>query len=380
MCHLLHRYLLKEIVFSTVLATGFFVFVLLIGNAMRDVLSLVVAGKLEILLFLKLMGLLIPYVASYALPMGMLTGTLVAFGRLSAQHEITAMKASGFGLFRIAAPVFFVATLVMLAGLAVNLHYAPESRVAYKKLMISAISENPIGFIEARRFINEFPGVVIYTDAREKNVLKDVWFWKLDDKKRVDLFIRGREGTVDFRDLDNTLLLTVTDCLVEKRHAEAPEKLSEDVMLLSFGELSFEWSLDEVFGPQKTVKTKVKHMALAELMEARERVLLAEQESNASMSKERMSLQFHIQKNSALAFSVFSLAVFGVPLAIRVGRSESYANFGIALIIAMGYYFLMIAVSWMEGMVALRPDLWIWLPNILFQSVGFRMLMRADRC
>ena len=56
----------------------------------------------------------------------------------------------------------------------------------------------------------------------------------------------------------------------------------------------------------------------------------------------------HIQKNFALAFSVFSLAVFGVPLAIQVGRKETYANLGIALVIAMTYYFLIIIVSWLE--------------------------------
>ena len=76
---------------------------------------------------------------------------------------------------------------------------------------------------------------------------------------------------------------------------------------------------------------------------------------------------------------MFSLAIFGVPLAIRVGRKESYANLGIALVIAMTFYFLLIAVSWLEGYTALRPDLLIWLPNIIFQAVGMWMLQRANR-
>ena len=97
------------------------------------------------------------------------------------------------------------------------------------------------------------------------------------------------------------------------------------------------------------------------------------------MTNERLKVQMHIQKNFALAFSVFSLAVFGVPLAIQVGRKETYANLGIALVIAMSYYFLIIMVSWLEDLPALRPDLLIWLPNIIFQSIGFWMIRRASR-
>jgi lipopolysaccharide export system permease protein len=97
------------------------------------------------------------------------------------------------------------------------------------------------------------------------------------------------------------------------------------------------------------------------------------------ISKGRMKVQMHMQKSFAMAFSVFSLAIFGVPLAIQVGRKESYANLAIALIIAMSYYFLIIAVSWLEGARGLRPDLLIWLPNIIFQAVGFYLIQRANR-
>jgi len=80
-----------------------------------------------------------------------------------------------------------------------------------------------------------------------------------------------------------------------------------------------------------------------------------------------------------MSFSIFSLAVFAIPLAIQVGRKETYANLGIALVIAMTYYFLMIVVSWLEGNVALRPDILMWVPNIIFQSIGFYLIRRANR-
>ena len=120
-------------------------------------------------------------------------------------------------------------------------------------------------------------------------------------------------------------------------------------------------------------------MTFAQLMAKRDLALVEEAETGEGMSKSRMKVQMHLQKNFAMAFSVFSLAIFGVPLAIQVGRKESYANLAIALIIAMTYYFLVIAVSWLEGVPSLRPDLLVWLPNIIFQAAGFYLIQRANR-
>ncbi len=381
MLNLLHRHVLKEILLATGLAMGLFVFVLLMGNALRDVAELVAAGKLGVGVFFKLIALLIPYVAAYALPLGMLTGTLIALGRLSSQREITAMKSAGLSLYQIAAPVFLIAFIGMVLGVLINLHYAPKSRLAYKQLMASAVTENPVGFIEERRFIKEFPGYVIYMGGREGSTMKDFWIWELDEAKRVKLFLRAAEGELDYNEQGRELILTLKDGTAEQRSDENPEELGEQpVRSLFFGELPIALPLDQIFGEKgKRRRTRTKEMTFAQLMERRDAELLKEAETGASMTEDRLEVQMHVQKNFAMAFSVFSLAVFGVPLAIQVGRKETYANLGIALVIAMSYYFLIIMVTWMEEQPALRPDLLIWLPNLIFQAVGFWMIRKASR-
>lgn len=380
MLNLLHRHVLKEVLVSTALAMGLFVFVLLLGNAMRDIAELVAAGKLDFMVFLKLMGLLIPYVAAYALPLGVLTGTLMALGRLSSQQEITAMKSSGISLYQIASPVFVISFIGMIAGVVVNLHYAPQSRLAYKQLMVSAISENPIGFIEERRFIREFPGYVIYMGDRDGPVMKDFWIWELDDEKRVKLFLRAKEGEINFDQTNNALVLTLRVGTAEQRDDSGSEELADEPMRsLFFGELPIELPMGKIFDEKSQRQARIKEMTFSQLMVKRDLALAKETEAAEGISKDRMKVQMHMQKSFAMAFSVFSLAIFGVPLAIQVGRKESYANLAIALIIAMTYYFLIIAVSWLEGARALRPDLLIWLPNLIFQAVGFYLIQRANR-
>jgi lipopolysaccharide export system permease protein len=380
MLSLLHRHIIKEILVSTGLAMGLFIFVLLVGNALRDVAELVLAGKLDLWVFIKVLGHLIPYVASFALPLGMLTGTLIALGRLSSQREITAMKSAGLSLYQIAAPVFLIAFVGMVIAVLVNLHYAPQSRLERKALMTGALTENPIGFIEERRFIHQFPGYVLYMGEREGSTMKDFWIWELDAQKRVTLFLRAAEGEVEFDAAKKDLVLLLKDVIAEKRDVENPEAFGGAVADTAFfGELPIALSLDELFGGKNNKRVRTKEMTFAQLMDRRRAELDKEAETGEPMSEDRLEIQMHIQKNFALAFSVFSLAVFGVPLAIQVGRKETYANLGIALVIAMTYYFLLIMVSWLEGSPSLRPDLLIWLPNLIFQGIGFWMIYRASR-
>ena len=381
MLSLLHRHILKEILVATGLAMGLFIFVLLVGNALRDVAELVVAGKLDFWVFIKVLGLFIPYVASFALPLGMLTGTLIALGRLSSQREITAMKSAGLSLYQIATPVFLIAFVGMAAAVLINLHYAPQSRVERKALMAEALTDNPVGFIEERRFIHEFPGYVIYMGGREGSVMKDFWIWELDEQKRVKLFLRAAEGILDYDELNKDLILRLKDGTAEQRDPDNPEAFSDNMPdALFFGELPIALPLDQLFGDgDRKRKLRTKEMTFAQLMDLRQGELAKEAAAGEPMSEARLKVQMHIQKNFALAFSVFSLAVFGVPLAIQAGRKETYANLGIALIIAMTYYFLIIMVSWLEDIPALRPDLLIWLPNLIFQGIGFWMLYRASR-
>ena len=184
-------------------------FLLLTGNALRDIVGLLAAGKLEPLTFFKLIGLLIPYVAAYALPLGMLTGTLVALGRLSSQREITAMKSAGLGLYQIAAPVFLIAFLGMVLGIVVNLHYAPKAKVASRAMLTTAISENPVDFIEEKRFIDAFPGLVFYMGEKDGQVMKDFWIWVLDENQQVTEFLRAVSGELHFDRASNELVLRV---------------------------------------------------------------------------------------------------------------------------------------------------------------------------
>ena len=99
---------------------GLFTFVIITGNAIREILAFLLDGRLNISLFFYLIALLLPYVISYALPMGVLLGTLLVLGRMCARGEYTAYRASGISIGYLSAPIWIFALLGVLYDAGAN--------------------------------------------------------------------------------------------------------------------------------------------------------------------------------------------------------------------------------------------------------------------
>jgi len=93
----------------------------------------------------------------------------------------------------------------------------------------------------------------------------------------------------------------------------------------------------------------------------------------------RMKVALAIQDKFNGAFAVLSFALLGVPLGIKVSRRETSANLGLAALLGLGYYFLTVAVTWLDRHPSYRPDLLYWVPNLLMLGVGTWLFTRIDR-
>ncbi len=378
--NLIHRHIFANVFLTCAAAVGMFGFVLMIGNAMKDLLGPMLAGQLAVDTTIRLIGLLVPFVFYYALPMGMLTGILLVLGRMSSDREITALRGSGLSVAWLSAPIIFLALLGVGAGLLINFQFMPVARLAYQREFAEAIRQNPLSFIVPKTFIRDFPGVVLYVGEKNDNRLKDFWLWELDGQNRVKRFARADSGRLDFDTINNKLRLTLERAQIEVRDDKDPEDFSKPATGNgSMDLLPVDLPLTKLTGAN-IVQKKLKWFTFSQLMTEWNRLTRPDPSiTDAERAKQRMRVQITIQEKFATAFSVLSFALIAVPLGIKVSRKETSANLGLGLLLALGYYFASIVVGWVDGHPELRPDLIVWLPNIVFQGLGLWLFYKVDR-
>jgi len=374
--NLLDRYLFRHVLGACLAAVGLFGFVLLLGNAIRDLLGGVLAGQLPTLVFLKLLVLLIPYVAAYALPMGILTGVLLTLGRLSADSEITAMRAAGVSVWRLSRAIVILGLCGAGLGLYLNFEAMPRARTRYQHELAEAVRANPLRFIVPRTFIRDFPGFVVYVGEKEGPQLRDFWLWELDSQQRVQRIVHAQRGQFDFDEEGNALLLSLHHAQVESRDRATPEDFSKPPLVGTFERTEqVRLPLDSIFA-RRSVRQKLKWLTYAQL---RERATEIAQSAAPESARQKMELRLVFQEKQQNALAILSFALIGIPLGIRVSRRETSANLGVAVALSLGYYFFTVAINWLDRSPELRPDLLLWLPNLLCLGLAALLFRRIGQ-
>ncbi|MBL4575741.1 MAG: LptF/LptG family permease [Opitutaceae bacterium] len=379
---ILHRYIFGSVFITSSLAVGLIAAVLVAGNALKDMIDLLVKGQLSFGVFFELLYMLVPVVLSYALPFGILTGVLLVLGRLSTQNEIMAMRSAGVGLYRIASPIFFLAVMGVGACLVVNLFYAPNAKSHYKKVLRDTVRVNPVSYVVEKTFIREFPGRVIYVEDKDGDKMINFWLWELDDESRVTSFIRAESAHLEYDEKDDFLLVVLKNCLGEKRIQGDPEDFSKArVRIVHADSLSHKLPLDKIMGGGNSFRKKMSWMNFNELMGELRRWKDSPPEgmTPSEIARGKMQVQIVLHEKLALGFSVLSLAFLGVPLGIKVQRKETSANLAIAIGLSMLFYFSMNMIGLLDKYPAYRPDLLLWLPNFMYQALGFWLWSRIPR-
>ena len=379
--NLLDRHIFTSVLFTCAAAVGLFAFVVLLPNIVRELLGPLLAGQFGFDTFARLVGLLLPFAVSYALPMGVLTGVLLTLGRLSADSEITAMRAAGISVVRIARPVIVLGVVCAAVAFYVNFESMPWARQQYYREFAAAVRANPLRIIVPKTFIRDFSGSVLYVGEREGPILRDIWIWELDDQQRVKRLVRAEAGRLDYDEATNSLIPTLVRARVEERNEDNPEDFSKSPKAASVDRTGgVKISLDRYFG-RNLERMKDDWLTYPALREKQAR-LAAETpppEKIAENARQRMQLSLILHDRFTLAFAVFSFALIGVPLGIKVSRRETSANLGLALGLVLAFYILTVAIKWLDRRPELRPDLLLWLPNVLFIGLGAWLFSRVDR-
>ncbi|MEY2407405.1 MAG: lipopolysaccharide export system permease protein, partial [Verrucomicrobiota bacterium] len=354
----------------------------------KEVLGLLVNRQASFLALAKAIGLLIPFVMVFALPMGMLTATLLVFGRFSADQELTAVRASGVSLIALVAPVLLLSVACSAVTAVINMQWAPQCRVAYNELLASIRNERPASFIPERTHITDFTNSIIYVRKIQGTNLEDVLIYTKDESNRVESYVQAPRGLLVFDPARQEVRVTLFDGY---RVEMQPGRQSAS----SASETEFKYELKPVSNRKGTAVSDLtfwqlwdKAAELEKLMSAplnRERSLGGDTPVRAKPAKgpARVDLlapvRVQIHRQVAFSFSCIAFTMIGIPLGIRAHRRETTFGIAAALVLVLIYYGFFILGQSLETHSEWAPHLILWIPNFIFQAVGGVLLWRANR-
>jgi lipopolysaccharide export system permease protein len=380
----LHWYLLRQVVATLLMTVAVFTFVLLLGNGLKEILSLLINRQATLGGVLEAFALLIPWVLVFALPMGMLTAALLVFGRFSADQELTAVRSSGISLIALVTPILLLS--LALSGLSAwfNMKIAPQSRVAFKKLVYDMGLRVSNAALPEGRYVNDFPRFMFFIGRTDGPKLEDIYVSRVDGEGKPDLTISAQHGSVEVTNGDTIITLldaheldrissgawssAVRGELKLSMHNKSNQDEGVQISDMTFGQLQAELrDLEQRFSMGNGTNNTVEELR-------NQKQLLEQMKVDVTMP---VLVQMHRQV--ATAFACFGFTLVGIPLGIRAHRRETNIGIGMALALVLIYYSFLILGQSLQTHAEFAPHLIVWLPNFIFQSVGAVMLWRANK-
>jgi lipopolysaccharide export system permease protein len=381
----LHKYLTRQVLASLLLSMVVFTFVFLLGNVLKDILALFINGQVRLNLVLEAIGLLVPFVWVFALPISLLTATLLVFGRFSADQELTAARASGISLLSLITPVLLLSLFCCGISAWINMDLGPRSRVLFKDLLYHARTDLAHTRLPENTYIPISTNYLFYAQKSHDGNLEGVKIWW----SSRNTYITAPRGQLEMNATNNSFSLTLFDATALTVAANKPP------VVWMFRKTQIPVPLNA--SAQQAGKPAISDMTFWQLRDELDNLNRklglpptsdegAEEASQAqlrAMENQREDLMepIRVEMNREIAFSFacFSFTLVGIPLGIRVHRRETNVGVAIALVLVLIYYaFNMLAES-LSARPDFAPHLIFWLPNFIFQAVGAVLLWRANR-
>ena len=357
----LHSYLTRQVLATLLMTVAVFTFVLLLGNVLKEILSLLMNRQVTLWAVAEAVGLLIPFVLVFALPMGFLTATLLVFGRFSADNELTAARASGLSLLSLITPVVLLSVAMSCLCAIINTQVAPRCRVAYKHLLFHLGVEKLGSLLPAQTFIRDFPGWIVYLGKVNGREVENLLLYELDPSgERVVQSIQAARGVINIDLPHQQVCMQLYDVWHVSRRPKRVSVFTEE----------------EELEPLRIVEKTEREPSLTDLTFQQ---LLRKRDDLESKGVVPTPVEVTINSQIAFSFACLSFTLIGIPLGIRTHRRETSIGVAIGLILVLVYYSFIILGQSLQTQPRYAPHLIVWLPNFLFQAVGGVLLWRANK-
>lgn len=364
----LQRYFLLQMLGPFLVGVAAFTAILLIIKILKLV-ELVVSRGVPLLKMLALFSYVMPAFLEVALPMALLLAVILAFARLSADSEITALKSSGISLYQMLTPVGIVASVVFVLTLVCSVHLRAWGNYQVKRELYEITKIRATAGLKERVFNDDFDDYVIYVQNIEplSNTLHGILIADLQKNETVV----AREGVLITSEARHTLTLRLKDGAL---HSFTPGKRPyehKDYQNTKFAQADYTLNLKKLasaFDRSSAGEKDPKEMPFGELRRA-----IAAGQSPTGLAAEQR-IEFH--RRLAVPFACLVFALLGVPLGVQPARSVRARSFATSLAVIFFYYLLLSTGETLGARNVTRPATGVWLPNVVFGLLGVLLFLR----
>lgn len=360
MKRILSLYIIREIASLFLLGIAVFTLILLMGRLIK-LTELVVSRGVPLADVSRMVLYLMPSFLVFTIPMAFLLAVLLAFGRLSADNEITVIKASGISLVQIMPPVLLCAVVAIIMTFVTSMVAVPWGNSAFKELSFKVVKQNISATIREKVFWDEIPGMIVYTEHydEKRHSLHGVI---IHDGRNPDrpMTIFAKDGVLSGGSGSQALRLSLNNGSI---HATGK---GNEYRLVAFGEYIM------IVGDQggALLGRNEQDMGVAELR--------SQIDNKATPVQARLKMLSELHGRYAFPFASLVFAFIGMPLGIQNRRSGKSAGFSVSIGILLIYYLMLSLLRTLAEKGSVPPFIALWLPNMTFLGLGWYLLRMSS--
>ena len=357
------RYIFRELFIPFGLSLMILMMLLLTQQLLR-LAELFISKGVSIGTVGKIFAHLLPAFLLIALPISVLIATIIAFSRLTADSEITALKASGMNLFRLSRSVHLLTFVVFTVTLFLSVWAQPWVNQSLQNLAKEVIQQEFSLGMQTGVFNEPFSKMMIYIDEMpEPGRLKGIILY--DSREAAQPVLTVAEEGLILNDPASDII--GFRLLRGSQHREDAE--SDRYQWIAFDRYEFKIDL-ALAVPQGTELPG----GMSRIRDLKKRL-----SKSAMLTRTELSaLQEHYQ-TTAFPFSSLIFGFIGIPLGLVMKRGGQMGGLAVGISIALLYYLLMIMADFLASSGRLHPIMSAWFPNTVIGLVALALIIPLNR-
>jgi LPS export ABC transporter permease LptG len=363
--------LLPQIIDNYVLGTFLFYFALLLTSFILmtqvyqffELLSDVFRNNIAISRVFVFLFFLTPKLIYDTVPVSILVAVLVTFGVLTKSNEVTAMKACGVSLYRLALPVLITSALLSGGLFAFDHYIVPDANVRQDAIR-NEIKGRPVQTYlrpDRKWIFGQGSRIYYYKHFdQSESVMLGVQVYELDPATfRLTRHISAERAHWDF---------SLNTWVFYNGWSRDLHAITRETFRDFSGATATFSDLNEAPGYFLQEVKQAKQMNYGQLSS-----YIAELRQSG-FDTVKLQVQYH-KKFSVPLFALI-MALISVPFAFLTGSRGAMAGVGVSLGIAVGYWALNLLFEQIGNVNQLPPALAAWSPDAVFSVAGLYMMAR----